>query len=82
MSVTNGSKFKYNIAVFGGGIYTDNSTFNFNHFSTFFSNQAKHTGGGIYAARSVVSFLGTSCITANRTERDGGGIYTMVRVQG
>ena len=74
--VTNSCNLKQNIAVFGGGIYTDNSTFEFNGSSTFSSNHANHTGGGIYAARSVLNFNGTSSITANYAARDGGGIYT------
>ena len=53
--------------MFGGAIYTNNSTFEFNNFST---------GGGIYAARSVLNFLGGSSVTANRAARDGGGMYT------
>ena len=76
MSVTQRSKFEKNNAVFGSGIYTDNSTFKFSHSSTFSGNKANHTGGGIYAARSVLNFFGTSSIIANHAARDGGGIYT------
>ena len=76
VSVTNSCNFKRNIAVFGGGVFTDNSTFEFNDLNTLQGNQANHTGGGIYAAKSVLNFLGTSTITANRATRDGGGIYT------
>ena len=76
VSVTERSKFKKNIAVFGGGIYTDNSTFKFNGSSIFRDNKANYTGGGIYAARSVLNFLGSSTIMANHGARDGGGIYT------
>ena len=74
--ITSSSNITNNVAVFGGGIFTDNSTFEFNGSSTFSSNQANYTGGGIYAARSVLNFLGISSITANRAARDGGGIYT------
>ena len=59
------SKFEKNIAVFGGGIYTDNSTFIFNDSSTFSGNKADYTGGGIYAARSVLNFVGTSSMIEN-----------------
>ena len=76
MSVTNLCDFKHNIAVFGGGVYTDNSTFQFNDSSTFRGNKANYTGGGIYAARSALNFFETSFITANHAARDGGGIYT------
>ena len=74
--VTERSKFKKNIAVFGGGIYTDNSIFKFNGSSIFRDNKANYTGGGIYAARSVLNFLGSSTISKNYAARDGGGIYT------
>ena len=73
--ITNISHFEHNAAVFGGMIFTDNSTFEFNGSSTFRDNQANHTGGGIYAARSVFNFAGRSSITANHAARDGGGIY-------
>ena len=76
VTVTEKSKFKENIAVFCGGIYTDNSTVEFNGSSTFRGNKANYTGGGIYAARSVLNFLGTSSMTENYAARDGGGIYT------
>ena len=75
MSLANSTNFKDNIAVFGGGIFTDNSTFEFNDMNTFRGNQAKHTGGAIYGARSVLKFLGICSITANHATRDGGGIY-------
>ena len=70
--------FKYNIAVFGGGIFTDNSTFELSGSSTFTGNQANYTGGAVYAARSILNFLGTSSMIAkfNHAARDGGGMYT------
>ena len=76
VSVDNNCSFKCNTAVFAGGIFTDNSTFKFNGFSTFIGNKARHTGGGIYAARSVLRFSGTTSLIANHAARDGGGMYT------
>ena len=55
--ITDRSKFETNIAVFGGGNYTDNSTFKFNGSSIFGGNKVNYTCGGIYAARSVLTFL-------------------------
>jgi len=70
--------FKLNTAVFGAGIFTDNSTFEFSGTSTFTSNHATYTGGGMYAARSSLTFLATSSnmIIANVAARAGGGMYT------
>ena len=75
MRVTNRSNFNHNIAVFGGGVFMDNSTFEFNGFSNFHGNQVSYAGGGIYAARSVLKF-DISSIIANYAARDGGGLYT------
>ena len=75
MRVTNSCSFKHNIAMFGGGIFTNNSTFTFADLNTFEGNQANYTGGGVYAARSILNFPGTSFILANRAARDGGGMY-------
>ena len=76
VSVKHSSNFGHNIAVFGGGIFIDNSTLTFNGFITFRGNKANYTGGGIHAARSVLNFFGTSSIIANYAARDGGGLYT------
>ena len=77
VTVTNrsSSNFKHNIALFGGGVFTDSSTFKINGSIVFRGNQANHTGGGIHATRSVLNFLGTSSIIANTADRDGGGIH-------
>ena len=56
--------------MFGGGIFTDNSTIEFDYMSTFQGNQANHTGGSIYAAKSVLKFLEVSSMAANRAARD------------
>ena len=66
----------HNVAVFGGGIFADNSTFDFNGSSSFRGNHASHTGGGMHAARSFLNFGGTSFVTYNHADRDGGGLYT------
>ena len=76
MSFINSCNSKHNIAVFGGGIYTDSSDFKFNGFITFRANEANYSGGSIYAARSVLKFLGSCSMTANHAAKDGGGIYT------
>ena len=70
--------FRFNTAVFGAGIFTDNSTFEFSGVSNITNNHAGHTGGGMYAARSILNFLATSSVTiiANDAVRDGGGMYT------
>ena len=74
--VTNQCNFKHNNAVFGGGLFTDSSTFQFNGSSIIYGNQAHHTGGGVYASKSILNFLGNSSTTANHAAIDGGGIYT------
>ena len=55
--------------MFGGGIFTDNSTFELSGFSNFHGNQASCAGGGICTAGRVLKF-DTSSVTANYT-RDG-----------
>ena len=76
-SISN-TAFRFNTAVFGAGIFTDNSTFEFSGVSNITNNHASHTGGGMYAARSILNFLATSSVTiiANDAVRDGGGMYT------
>ena len=76
-SISN-TAFRFNTAVFGAGIFTDNSTFEFSGVSNITNNHASHTGGGMYAARSILNFLATSSVTiiANNAVRDGGGMYT------
>ena len=76
-SISN-TAFRFNIAVFGAGIFTDNSTFEFSGASNITNNHACHTGGGMYAARSNLNFFATSSVTmiANNAVRDGGGMYT------
>ena len=76
-SISN-TAFRFNTAVFGAGIFTDNSTFEFSGASNITNNHASHTGGGMYAARSILNFLATSSVTiiANDAVRDGGGMYT------
>ena len=76
VSLTNRSNFKHNIAVFGGGLFTDNSTVKFSGSCSIHGNQANHTGAGIYAARSILNLLGNTSIMTNHAARDGGGIYT------
>ena len=75
VSVTQRSKFEKSIAVFGGGIFTEDSIFKFSGSNIFRGNKANYTGGSIYAARSVLNFYGSSTIMANQAARDGGGIY-------
>ena len=77
VSISN-TAFRFNTAVFGAGIFTDNSTFEFSGASNITNNHAGHTGGGMYAARSILNFLATSSVTiiANDAVRDGGGMYT------
>ena len=76
INTADSTSLKYNVAVFGGGIFTDNSTFVSNGSSSFRSNQANYTGGGIYAARSYLTFFGRTSVTSNHADRDGGGLYT------
>ena len=76
VSLTKRCNFKHNNAVFGGGLFTDSSTFQFNGSSSIYGNQAHHTGGGVYASKSILNFLGNSSTTTNHAAIDGGGIYT------
>ena len=64
-----------NSAVTGGGIFSDNSTLEFNENCTFMANLADYSGAGMYAARSKVRFFGTSYFQANQATENGGGIY-------
>ena len=67
--------FANNRAIYGGGLYADNTECNGN--SLFTKNLAFEGGGGIYALRSIFFWTKDTTIIENNSAIDGGGLLLL-----
>ena len=67
------SQLSANSADFGGGVYTELSTFTLDTDASIHGNMAHRDGGGIQAVDGITTLIGT--ITNNTASVDGGGVY-------
>ena len=61
-----------NTAQLGGGVYSDNNTFNIDGPSVFERNVATYYGGGIYTRRTPLILTGNNMFNANSAWKEGG----------